>query len=92
MRFASAITWAVLRSRASEDSLRKRHDCGFQASVVVERDNGERFVFSDLHNRVYRWQAYERGIGWAKRWIDINYQRGAHESAKKCEQDHVAAN
>lgn len=32
----------------------------FQAGVVIERADGERFVFSDLGNRVYRWQAYER--------------------------------
>lgn len=54
----------------------------FQAGVVIERHDGERFVFSDLGNRVYRWQAYERGIEWAKRWIDTNYGLGAHRSAQ----------
>ncbi|WP_162531904.1 hypothetical protein [Burkholderia pseudomallei] len=29
----------------------------FQAGVVIESTDGERFVFSDLGNRVYRWQA-----------------------------------
>ncbi|MDR9229595.1 hypothetical protein [Burkholderia multivorans] len=48
----------------------------FQAGAVIERFDGERFVFSDLGNRVYRWQAYERGIEWAKQWIDINYRYG----------------
>jgi hypothetical protein len=28
--------------------------------VVIERDDGERFVFSDLGNRVYRWQPVVR--------------------------------
>ncbi|MEW6343000.1 MAG: hypothetical protein AB1704_20255 [Pseudomonadota bacterium] len=49
----------------------------FQAGVVIERADGERFVFSDLGNRVYRWQADERGIEWAKHWIDTNYRYGA---------------
>jgi hypothetical protein len=51
----------------------------FKAGVVIERDDGERFVFSDLGNRVYRWQAYERGIEWAKHWIEVNYRHGAHK-------------
>ncbi len=51
----------------------------FQAGVVIQRDDGERFVFSDLGNRAYRSQAYERGIEWAKRWIDTNYRLGAHQ-------------
>ena len=51
----------------------------FQAGVVIEHEDGERFVFFDLGNRVYRWQAYERGIEWAKHWIDTNYQLGAHK-------------
>lgn len=45
----------------------------FQAGVVISRGD-ERFVFSDLGNRVYRAQAYERGIEWAKHWIDNNYR------------------
>jgi hypothetical protein len=44
----------------------------FQVGVVIERD-GQRFIFSDLGNRVYRAQAYGRGIEWAKRWIDNNF-------------------
>ncbi|MGF6781634.1 hypothetical protein [Paraburkholderia sp. GAS334] len=51
----------------------------FQAAVVIEHDEGKRFVFSDLGNRVYRRQADERGIEWAKRWIDTNYRLGAHK-------------
>ena len=43
---------------------------------MIERADGERFVFSDLGNRVYRWQAYERGIEWAKQWIDNNCRYG----------------
>ncbi|WP_454727690.1 MULTISPECIES: hypothetical protein [Cupriavidus] len=49
----------------------------FQSCAVVEREGGERFVFVDLGNRVYRWQAHERAIEWAKRWIDNNYTGGA---------------
>jgi hypothetical protein len=45
----------------------------FVSSAVITRASGERFVFTDLGNRVYRWQAHERGIEWAKRWIDNNY-------------------
>jgi hypothetical protein len=45
----------------------------FRSGVVISRDTGERFVFTDLGNRVYRWQAYERGIEWAKLWIINNY-------------------
>ena len=45
----------------------------FRSGAVISRDTGERFVFSDLGNRVYRCQAYERGIEWAKHWIDCNY-------------------
>ncbi len=51
----------------------------FQAAAVIEREDGECFVFSDLGDRVYRWQAYERGIEWAKRWIDTNYRLDAHK-------------
>jgi hypothetical protein len=58
----------------------------FQAGVVIEHDNGEGFAFSDLGNRVYRWQAYERGIQWAKHWIDTNYRLGAHKPPRgRCE-------
>jgi len=54
----------------------------FQAGVVIERKDGERFVFSDLGDRVYRRQADERGIEWAKQWIDTNYRLGAHKSTR----------
>jgi hypothetical protein len=53
-----------------------------QAGVVIERNDGERFVFSDLGNRVYRWQAYERSIEWATHWIDANYRLGAHKTSR----------
>ena len=54
----------------------------FRSGVVIERDDDERFVFSDLGNRVYRWQAYERGIEWAKHWVDTNYKFGAHRPSR----------
>uniref|UniRef100_UPI002D80E63A hypothetical protein n=1 Tax=Burkholderia contaminans TaxID=488447 RepID=UPI002D80E63A len=47
----------------------------FASSVIVSRGS-ERFIFTDLGNRVYRWQAYERGIEWARLWIDNNYRLG----------------
>ena len=50
-----------------------------KVGVVIERNDGERFVFSDLGHRVYRWQAYERGVEWAKGWIDTNYRLRAHK-------------
>jgi hypothetical protein len=49
----------------------------FVSGVIVSRDN-ERFIFTDLGNRVYRAQAYERGIEWARQWIDNNYRRKRH--------------
>ncbi len=48
----------------------------FQSCAVIERESGERFVFVDLGNRVFRSQAHERGIEWAKHWIDNNYTYG----------------
>ncbi|MGF6996880.1 hypothetical protein [Paraburkholderia sp. GAS32] len=52
----------------------------FVSGVIVSR-GGDRFIFTDLGNRVYRWQAYERGIEWAKHWIDNNYRLGAQKSS-----------
>ncbi|MXN76409.1 hypothetical protein GR157_16885 [Burkholderia sp. 4701] len=52
------------------------HQRLFASGVIVSRGE-ERFIFTDLGNRVYRAQAYERGIEWAKRWIDNNYRYGA---------------
>ncbi|MGU4703168.1 hypothetical protein K6L09_41615 [Burkholderia cepacia] len=49
----------------------------FQSCAIVEREHGERFVFVDLGNRVFRSQAHARGIEWAMRWIDNNYSYGA---------------
>jgi hypothetical protein len=49
----------------------------FVTGVIVSRGD-ERFVFHDLGNRVYRWQACERGIEWAKQWIDNNYRYRAN--------------
>jgi hypothetical protein len=46
----------------------------FVSSAVIKRNAGERFVFTDLGNPEYRWQAHERGIEWAKRWIDNNFE------------------
>ncbi|BBU33450.1 hypothetical protein BTHE68_71840 (plasmid) [Burkholderia sp. THE68] len=45
----------------------------YRSGVVISRTSGERFVFADLGNRVYRWQAYQRGLDWAKAWVDSNY-------------------
>ncbi len=50
----------------------------FVSGVIVSRD-GERFIFTDLGNRVYRTQAYERGIEWARQWIDNNYRLAGHK-------------
>jgi len=60
----------------------------FQAGVLIERNDGERFVFSDLGNRVYRRQAYERGIEWAKHWIDTNYRLGGHKAPRTVHDSH----
>jgi hypothetical protein len=51
----------------------------FVSGVIVSRGD-ERFIFNDLGNRVYRAQAYERGIEWAKRWIDNNYRLAARKA------------
>jgi hypothetical protein len=51
----------------------------FVSGVIVSRGE-ERFIFTDLGNRVYRGQAYERGIEWAKQWIDNNYRLAARKS------------
>ena len=45
----------------------------FVSGVIVSRGD-QRFIFTDLGNRVYRAQAYERGIEWARQWIDNNYR------------------
>ncbi|CAE6820729.1 hypothetical protein R70006_06184 [Paraburkholderia domus] len=50
----------------------------FVSGVIVARGD-ERFIFTDLGNRVYRAQAYERGIEWARQWIDNNYRLGARK-------------
>jgi hypothetical protein len=60
-----------------------------QAGVVISRGN-ERFVFSDLGNRVDRDKAYARGIEWAERWIDDNYQHRAHTTARVTRQENHA--
>ncbi|EEF26343.1 conserved hypothetical protein, partial [Ricinus communis] len=69
-RFAEYQGWTI---EASPTRLVKQRL--FVSGVVIERD-GVRFVFADLGNRVYRQQAYERGIEWAKQWIDNNYGYG----------------
>ena len=51
----------------------------FVSGVIVSRGD-ERFIFTDLGNRVYRAQAYVRGIEWAKRWIDNNYRLAARKA------------
>ncbi|WOD14633.1 hypothetical protein [Paraburkholderia kirstenboschensis] len=50
----------------------------FVSGVAVSRGE-ERFIFTDLGNRVYRSQAYERGIEWARQWKGNNYRPGAHK-------------
>jgi hypothetical protein len=54
----------------------------FASAVIVSRGD-ERFIFTDLGNRVYRGQAYERGIEWAKQWIDNNYRLGGRRSLRR---------
>ncbi|WP_308833888.1 hypothetical protein [Paraburkholderia sp. SARCC-3016] len=53
----------------------------FVSGVIVSRDN-ERFIFTDLGNRVYRAQAYERGIEWARQWIDNNYRLAVRKASR----------
>jgi hypothetical protein len=48
----------------------------FSSGVAISRGDLY-FFFHDLGNRVYREQAYERGIDWAKRWIDNNCRYGS---------------
>jgi sugar lactone lactonase YvrE len=72
-RFAEYDGWKI---EASPTRLIKQRLIA--SGVIVSRD-GERFIFTDLGNRVYRWQAYERGVEWAKRWIDNNYGLGASQ-------------
>jgi hypothetical protein len=48
----------------------------FKSGVGISRGNLY-FFFHDLGNRVYRAQAYERGIEWAKQWIDNNWRYGS---------------
>ncbi len=43
----------------------------FSSGAIVSRGD-ERFIFTDLGNRVYRAQAYERGLEWSRQWIDNN--------------------
>ncbi|WP_175836178.1 hypothetical protein [Burkholderia multivorans] len=54
----------------------------FVSGVIVSRGN-QRFIFTDLGNRVYRPQAYERGIEWAMQWIDNNYRLPAPPSSNE---------
>jgi hypothetical protein len=72
-RFAEYEGWQI---EASPTRLVKQRL--FASGVIVSRGS-ERFIFTDLGNRVYRWQAYERGIEWAERWIDNNYRLGANK-------------
>jgi hypothetical protein len=49
----------------------------FASGVAISRGDLY-FFFHDLGNRVYRAQAYERGIEWAKQWIlNINVHDGS---------------
>jgi len=51
----------------------------FRSGVVISRGE-QRFIFTDLGNRVYRAQAYQRGIEWARTWIDNNYRISVRNS------------
>lgn len=73
-RFAEYKGWKIV---ASPTILAKQRL--FVSGVIVSRGN-ERFIFTDLGNRVYRAQAYGRGIEWARQWIDNNYRLGANKS------------
>ena len=68
-RFAEYEGWRI---EASPTILVKQRL--FATGVIVSRSD-ERFVFHDLGNFVYRDQVYERGITWAKQWIDNNYRQ-----------------
>jgi hypothetical protein len=74
-RFAEYEGWKIEASPIIRPSQRL-----FVSGVIVSRGD-ERFIFTDLGNRVYRWQAYKRGIEWAKQWIDNNYRATAHKPA-----------
>lgn len=69
-RFAEYEGWKI---EASPTILAKQRL--FVSGAIVSRGD-ERFVFTDLGNRVYRAQAYERGIEWARQWIDNNFNCG----------------
>ena len=75
-RFAEYEGWKI---EASPTILANRRL--FVSGVIVSRGD-ERFIFTDLGSRVYRSQAYERGIEWAKQWIDNNYRLGARTSPR----------
>ncbi|WP_233469266.1 hypothetical protein [Caballeronia glathei] len=51
----------------------------FRACVVVTGSHAEGepqgFVFNDLGDCATRDAAYNRGIAWAKRWVDENFRR-----------------
>ncbi|NIE81827.1 MULTISPECIES: hypothetical protein [unclassified Burkholderia] len=72
-RFAEYKGWKI---EASPTILAKQRL--FVSGVIITREH-ERFIFTDLGNRVYRAQAYERGIEWAKQWIDNNYRSVVHK-------------
>ncbi|RQS90869.1 hypothetical protein [Burkholderia contaminans] len=74
-RFAEYEGWKI---EASPTILAKQRL--FVSGAIVSRGD-ERFIFTDLGNRVYRSQAYERGIEWARGWIDNNYKAKAHKPA-----------
>jgi hypothetical protein len=74
-RFAQYEGWTI---ESSPTILAKQRL--FVSGVIVSRGD-ERFIFTDLGNRVYRWQAYERGIDWAKQWIYNNYMLAARRPA-----------
>ncbi|WP_240465921.1 hypothetical protein [Burkholderia cenocepacia] len=83
-RFAEYEGWKI---EASPTILAKQRL--FVSGAIVSRGD-ERFVFTDLGNRVYRAQAYERGIEWARQWIDNNYDRGISRNDRISKSGRVA--
>jgi hypothetical protein len=75
-RFAEYEGWTI---EASPTILAKQKL--FKSGVIISRGE-DRFIFTDLGNRVYRAQAYEHGIEWAKQWINNNYRLGARKSPR----------
>lgn len=72
-RYAEYRTWSI-------DAAPLLYSDMFRACAIVERapqegeECGLRFVFSDLGDCATRDAAHNRGIWWAKRWLDENFR------------------